>query len=71
LTQLKLKTMSAQTRFDKAVKTAQKNGAIEREREDNIRELKRNINLLGWDYQRMSSSGQETYDIIEKLLRKI
>lgn len=63
--------MSAQTRFDKAVKTAQKNGAIEREREDNIRELKRKINLLGWDYDRMSSSGQETYDTIEKLLRRI
>ena len=63
--------MSAKTRFDKAVKTAKRNGAIEREREDNIRELKRKINLLGWDYDRMSSSRQETYDTIERLLRKI
>ena len=26
------------------------------------------IAYLGWDYDRMSSSGQETYDKIEKLL---
>jgi len=63
--------MSAKARFERSIKLQKKNGALEREREQAITELKQQINLLGWDYDRMSSSGQEVYDRMERLLRKI
>ena len=63
--------MSAKARFERSIKLQKKNGALERDREQAITELKQQINLLGWDYDRMSSSGQEVYDRMERLLRKI
>jgi len=63
--------MSAKSRFEHSINLQKKNGRIQREREQNIAQLKEEINLLGWDYDRMSSSGQEVYDRIETLLRKI
>ena len=36
-----------------------------------IKKIKSNFNLLGFDYDRMSSSGQEIYDEITKLLKKL
>lgn len=63
--------MSAKSRFEHSIKLQKKNGALKREREQNISQLKEQINLLGWDYDRMSSSGQLIYDRIESLLRKI
>jgi len=36
-----------------------------------IKKLKANINLMGFDYDRLSSSGQELYDRILKILNQI
>jgi len=36
-----------------------------------INKVRSNFNLLGFDYDRMSSSGQELYDEIDNLLKKL
>lgn len=36
-----------------------------------LKKLKANINLMGFDYDRMSSSGQELYDEILQTIKKI
>lgn len=63
--------MSAKSRFEHSIKLQKKYGAQKRAREEAITQLKEQINLLGWDYDRMSSSGQKIYDFIESLSRKI
>lgn len=63
--------MSAKSRFEHSIKLQKKNGAHKQAREEAITQLKEQINLLGWDYDRMSSSGQKIYDFIESLSRKI
>jgi hypothetical protein len=63
--------MSAKSRFEHSIKLQKKNGAQERAREEAITQLKIQIDLLGWDYDRMSSAGQEVYDFIQTLSKKI
>lgn len=36
-----------------------------------LKKLKANINLMGFDYDRMSSSGQELYDEILQIIKNI
>lgn len=36
-----------------------------------INKVRSNFNLLGFDYDRMSSSGQELYDEVDNLLKKL